>query len=164
MARKTQALAFLSTTLTQGSADAFVQVSMATALTGLTKTSYRLKTLEWEFGQAWSAASGADYQFNLSRKSYAAMPTSPMLEKSNIFAYRQGSIQLSAVGALLAPPRVGRYIWDDDDAPIIVEDPLYWQLDTASTSATNVVYVRAGYWVDSISEVDRLQLVANSLS
>lgn len=163
MARKGAALSYLVATITQGSADAFVQASIATALTGLSKTAFRLKTIEIELGQARSVASGADYQFTLARKSYAAMPTSPMLEKANIFALRLGAAQASAVGFSFYD-RIITHTYTDDDAPIIVEDPVYAQLDSASTSVANVLYVRLGYWQETISEVDRLTLIANSLS
>lgn len=163
MPRKTQALAYISGTLTQGSADAFVQLTIATALSGQTKTCYRLASLEFELGQVRSAASGADYQFVLTRKSYSALPTSPMLEKSMIYYTRLSTTQLTAVG-FGYNDRTYTRTWSDDDAPIIVEDPIYAQLDSASTSVANVLYFRLGYWLDSISEVDRLQLVANSLS
>lgn len=163
MPRKQQALSYFSLTLTQGSADAFVQASLATALTGQTKICYRLASLELELGQVRSAASGADYQVMLTRKSYAAFPTSPMLEKSMIYYTRLSTTQLTAVG-FGYNDRVLVKTWGDDDAPIIVEDPIYMSLDSASTSVSNVVYVRLGYWQDSINELDKLTLVANSLA
>lgn len=160
MARKQQALSFLPFTLTQGSADAFIQASIATALTGLTKTAYRMALLEFEVPSIWN--DGRDLQLSLTRKSYAAMPTSMVLEKSNIFYWRR-FVSLTTSGAAMYD-RVLRFTWTDDDAPIIVEDPIYAQLDSAATTASNVVYGRIGYWQDTISEVDRLTLIANSLS
>lgn len=163
MARKQQALSYLPFTLTQASADAFIQASIATALSGLTKTSYRLALLEVEVPKPLPTPDGTDYQLSLTRKSYTAMPTSMILEKSNIFYWRRVNSANTAVGYAYQE-RVLRWSWQDDDAPIIVEDPIYAQLDTASTSLSNVVYGRIGYWQDAISEVDRLTLIANSLS
>lgn len=162
MARKQQALSYLPFTLTQGSADAFVQVSIATALSGLTKTSYRMASLELEIPKR-VVSDGSDYQISLTRKSYSAMPTSQIVEKSMIKYWRETSTSATAAGFMVLP-RTLLFTWGDDDAPIIVEDPIYAQLDSASTSVANVVYGRIGYWQDSISEVDRLTLIANSLS
>lgn len=162
MARKTQALSYLPFTLTQGGADAFVQASIATALTGQTKVCYRMASLEIEFPSIAIGAS-ADWQFSITRKSYAAMPTSPTIEKAMIHYFRRQQYAATAVGFVF-DVRTMVWRWSDDDAPIIVEDPLYAQLDTATTSLTNVLYGRIGYWLDSISEVDKLTLVANSLS
>lgn len=162
MARKSQALAYLPFTLTQGSADAYIQASISTALTGLTKTAYRMASLEIELPSLAIGAS-SDWQFSLSRKSFAAMPTSMYIEKSCIWYYRRQQYVATAVG-IVYDVRSMFWKWSDDDAPIIVEDPIYGQLDTSGTSLTNVLYGRIGYWIDSISEIDRLQLVANSLS
>lgn len=161
MARKGSALAYLSGTLTQGSNDAFIQLSIATALTGQTKTVYRMASLDIEW-PAIASVNAVDYQFAITRKSYAAFPTSMNLEKSNI-VYRRRNVAFTTSGLWVAN-RQETITWSDDDAPIIVEDPIYAQFDSASTSATNVAYFRIGYWLDSISEVDRLQLIANSLS
>lgn len=162
MARKTQALSFLPFTLTQGGADAFVQASISTALTGQTKVAYRMASLEVEL-PLYIATAVNDMQFSITRKSFAAFPTSMILEKSMIHYYRRNVHVATAVGFEIND-RVMTWRWSDDDAPIIVEDPLYAQLDSASTGLTSVLYGRIGYWLDTISEVDKLTLVANSLS
>jgi hypothetical protein len=51
----------------------------------------------------------------------------------------------------------------DDDEFLIVEDPLYAQLDSASTSGTNACQFALGYEEVSISADDRLELLVNSL-
>ena len=163
MARKTSALSFLPFTLTQSAADAYVQASIITALSGQTKVSYRLALFEIELPQI-VVSGNSDYQVNLMRKSFAAMPVSPMLEKANIFSFRRGALFATSAGFIAPPERIMRWTWNDDDAPLIVEDPVYAQFDTALTALANVAYGRLGYWVDSISEVDRLTLIANSLS
>lgn len=162
MARKQTALSYFSGTLTQGGADAFVQLAVATALTGQTKTAYRLASLEYELGQVRSVVNGAEYQIMMTRKTMAAFPTSPMLEKSVIWYDRIQCATQTAVGFAFYG-RTYKTTWSDADAPIIVEDPVYFQLDSALTTVANVVYFRIGYWQDTISEVDKLTLVANSL-
>lgn len=162
MARKGRALAYLTATLTQGGNDAFIQTSIATALTGQTRTVYRLASMEIEWPPFINSA-GNDAQLSLTRKSFSALATSMVLEKSMIFYRRRTNMYSTAVGNVVYS-RTELVTWSDDDAPVIVEDPIYAQLDTSGTSATNVAYIRLGYWLDSITEVDRLQLIANSLS
>ena len=160
MARKGRALAYLPFTLTQGANDAFVQAAISTALFGQTKTCYRLASIEFEFPLL--SANAGDLQFALTRKSYAAFPVNMLLEKSAIYYTRRRSSFTTS--GLVMEELVLTKTWSDDDAPILVEDPLYVQYDSANTGATNIGYGRLGYWIDTISEVDRLQLVANSLS
>lgn len=162
MARKGNALSFLSGTLTQSGADAYIQLTLATALSGQTKVSYRMASLEIELPRV-GAVDLSDQQFSITRKTYAAMPTSMYLEKSCIFYYRRQTMTPTSAGFAIYDRTIVR-LWNDQDAPIIVEDPIYAQFDTNATTYTGTAYFRLGYWVDSISEVDRLTLVANSLS
>lgn len=160
MARKQQALSYLPFTLTQAGADGFIQATIATALSGLTKVSYRLAEIQLDLPRV-SPIDQSNLQFSLTRKSFAAMPTS--LEKSLIWSWSIQSASQSAVGfAFFEKTKIFRF--SDDDAPIIVEDPIYAQFKSALTTLTQTVTGRLGYWQDSISEVDRLTLVANSLS
>lgn len=154
----TKALSYLYCTLTQGSADAFVQSQISTALTGLTTSCYRLRELLIQ--GAIPQAASASWEITLSRKSMAAMPT--ILEPSVIHRWsRQASFTTSGLALVESTIRIA---WTEEEAPIIVEDPIYAQLDTATTSASNTVYLRLGYVLESISQVDRLTLIANSLA
>ncbi len=162
MARKTQALSYFTATLTQGGADAFIQAAIATALSGQTKVAYRLASLEVEWPR-FPQVDQANHQLSLTRKSFAAMSASMLLEKSTIFARTRQVVLATAVGTY-AYDRTERFTWSDEDAPIIVEDPIYAQFDSAATALVNVCYIRLGYWQDTITELDKLSLVANSLS
>ncbi|MND07381.1 hypothetical protein D3C83_293060 [compost metagenome] len=46
----------------------------------------------------------------------------------------------------------------------VVEDPLYLQIDSSATSASNVGAVRILYEEVTIREIDRLSLLAETLS
>jgi len=159
MATATTALAYLSGAPLQGSADAFVQASISTALSGQTNVCYRMKELVFELPQV-ANANACDYQVTFTRKSFAAIPA--ITEKSLIFTFRR-SVAFATSGEAVYD-RVFRFTWSDSDAPIIVEDPIYVQFDSATTSAANTLYWRIGYVIQSINATDRLQLIANSLS
>lgn len=164
MASKASALRFLYATLTQGSADAFIQANMATALSGQTKTAYRVREILIEWGVAGSSQgqgvfNGGVWELCLTRKTQAAMPV--ITDKSVIAKFKRASAITTSGASIL--DTISRYVYSEDDDLIIVEDPVYWQLDTAGTALTNVAQVRVGYQEVSISEVDRLTLITNSL-
>lgn len=156
-------VAYLYATLTQGGADAFVQGSISTGLTGLNTTAYQLRELVIEYGVAGSgqgvSSVTSNWEIAITRKSMTAMPV--ITEKSVIAKFKR-SMSLTTSGAVIADT-VARYTWDEDNGPLIVEDPFYAQLDTAATTAVNVVEMRFGYVQVKVSEVDRLQLITNSL-
>lgn len=151
-------------TLTQGSADAFIQASIATGLTGLPTIAYQLTELLIEFGVAGTAqgvaAASGNWEVAITRKSMTAMPV--VTEKSMIHKFKRGAA-FNTSGLVIADALL-RITWPENTGPVIVEDPFYAQLDTASTSATNVVELKFSYQQIKISEVDRLQLIANSLT
>lgn len=161
-----KALSYLWGTATQGSADAFVQLSMATGLSGQTRTAYQIHEIMIEWGLAQVAASGAIpgvtslIELALTRKSLTAMPV--ITEKSLIAKFGK-QVSFTTSGLSWAS-KVERYTYTEDDNLLVVEDPVYWQLDSVSTSLTIVAEVRIGYVPVSISDVDRLTLVANSLA
>lgn len=157
-----KALSYLSATLTQGGADAFAQTTIATALSGQTKTAYLLREICWEFTGVFGfhRADASEISLSLTRKSFAAMPT--LLEKAIISKWKRTFGY--ATSGFAAGDTVIRVPFDADEAPIIVEDPIYAQIDSTATTEVNVVVVRLGYQLVNISEVDRLTLVANSLS
>lgn len=160
MATKADALSYLWTTLTQGSADAFVQASMATGLQGQTKAGYRIREVVLEgAGNSAFAQTGGTFEISCSRKSLAAMPV--LTEKSLIAKWKW--INSFTTSGLAVIQQTRREVFSDADNLIVVEDPFYWQLDSNGTSVASTVYVRVGYEIVTLSEVDRLTLIANSL-
>jgi hypothetical protein len=152
------ALSYLSAVLVQGGADAFIQAQIATALSGADGIAFRLREILLTASPAQAAS--ASFEFSLTRKSFAAMPT--LVEKSLITRFSRAA-SFTTSGLFIVDTTL-RIPYSEDDAPIIVEDPLYAQIDTATTGAAGTFYVRLGYTQEKISAVDRLTLIANSLS
>lgn len=161
MATNVVALSYFWTTLTQGSSDAFIQASVTTGLYGQTKVAYRVRELLFEFSSTGGVAGAtAQLELALTRKSFGAMPTAA--EKSLIWKWKRSNVLVTS-GMVTANTAV-REVFQESDNILLVEDPIYAQLDTNGTSATNTVYLRIGYERVSISDVDRLTLIANSLA
>lgn len=148
----------LYTTLTQGSADAFVQATVQTALEGLTTTAYKINRVTLEFAQAFVGASAANYEVALTRRSKAAMPNitdqDVMMKKALRESFTtSGMIILD--GVIEYTPAIEL---------LVVEDYLYFQLDSNGTSVANTVYALIEYEIQRISEIDRLTLLTQSLT
>lgn len=140
---------------TQGSADAFVQGSVLTGLTA--RQAYNLKSIEL-YLPAIAAVNNAQYQIALSRRSKAAMPN--ISDPDVIWAYeRQVSLTTSGIAVY---DRLIRYNFPVD-VPL-VEDTIYLCCDSASSSASNAFIARLEVELDTISDIDRLNIVTRSLS
>lgn len=154
------ALKYLWTSLVQGGNDAFVQAQIATGLFGQTKTAYRVREIITEWSGTLGAGNAAQYEFALTRKSFAAMPV--LTDKSLIVKTKRiGSFTTSGQAVI---PQIERIIYSDLDNLLIVEDPVYAQLDSNASGATNTLLVRIGYEIVTLSDVDRLTLIAQSLA
>ena len=151
------AQAYLVGTATQGSADAFVQSEIATALTGLSRVAFRVREILIEVAGPITLSS--EVSVAISRRTKAAMPS---VSDRDVIMKQQLVGKFSTSG-LVVYPGVHRYTYDEDDEVLIVEDPLYLILDSTGTSIANVVNARIGYERASISDVDRLTLLTQSL-
>ena len=149
-------MGILRATLTQGSNDAFVQVEMDTGLAGQTRRAFRIGQIELEFPTT-IAGSNALWEVALSRRSKAAMPNVSDLDVIRKFKQKNSLI---TSGAIVVP---AIDVWVPQAEVLVVEDTMYWQLDTDQTSATNVVQARVLYDLVEISEIDRLTLLTQSL-
>lgn len=151
------ALAYLVGAATQGSADAFVQAEVATALTGQNQRAFRVGEILFELSTA--LAFNADLQAVLSRRSKAAMPA---LTDRDVIAKWDLTTKLTTSGAVVTSRNV-RFTFTEDDELLIVEDPVYLIVDSTGTGLANTVNCRIGYTSVSISAVDRLTLLTQSL-
>jgi len=155
----------LVATITQGGADAFVQATMETALTGQTKQAYKVLEIQIENANANSIFFGAgvaeEWEIALSRRSKAAIPE--ISDVDVIKKFKFGTTYQTAVGQGVQPD--GILLWQPPAGlePIVVEDPLYIQLDSNATGLTHSAIVVVTYELVTISEVDRLNLIAQSL-
>lgn len=148
-------MARLVGTATQGSADAFVSASVATALSGQTSRAFRVNFINFEFTNR--PAAGSDFEVALVRRDKTAMPTS--YDVDVICKYRQ-LYALTTSGAIMID-RTWQFTPTGD--LLIVEDPIYLMIDSTSTSVSNNVVISLDYELVTISEVDRLTLLTQSL-
>lgn len=153
------ALAYLTGTATQGSADAFVEAEIATALQGLSNVAFRVRELLFELPNVGNATGGPNIEAAISRRSKAAMPN---ITDRDVIAKIFHQANFTTSGAMNME-RVRRLTFTEDDELLIVEDPVYLDVDSNATSAANTVRVRIGYERASISAVDRLTLLTQSL-
>lgn len=151
------ALSYLTASVTQGSADAFAEAEMATALSGISNVAFRVRELIFEFSTVGSVSS--QMAIWLSRRTKTAQPK---ITDRDILALVHNSYQFTTSGAAVRS-FVHRYTYDEDDELLIVEDPLYLGIDSASTAQTLTGYCRVGYERVSISALDRLTLLTQSL-
>ena len=153
------ALRYISGSVTQGGADAFAIASIATALAGATRQAYRIRELEFEIPRPMVNVINSNVEVTLSRRTKTAMPVITdvdVLKKIKVCA------EFTTSGAQNAES-VFRFAYAEDEDLLVVEDPLYLMVDSLSTTLTQTVYCRIGYEVTTISEVDRLTLLTQSL-
>ena len=153
------ALAYIVGTATQGSADAFKESEIQTALSGQTQRAFRVREILFELPNIGNAA-GVNVEVSLTRRTMAAMPN---ITDRNVIAKVTRQQNLTTSGAYIHD-RVVRLTFSEDDELLIVEDPIYFQIDTASTTAANTGYARVGYELVNVSANDRLQLALQSLN
>lgn len=140
---------------TQGSADAFAQGSCATGLTG--RLAYNLKGIAFEFTAKRNFVNQSRLQLRLTRRSKAALPN--ISDTDVIWAWDEVAAYVTSGGAFGV--QCG-YFTFPLDMPI-VEEFLYLQIDSDLTAVSNGVIVRLDVEQDTISDVDRLNLIARSL-
>jgi len=144
-------------TLTQGSADAFVQGSVLTGLSG--RQAYNVKAIFIELPVALNAISADNsLQVSITRRSKTAIAT--IADSDTIFA-RSISKDFATSGSTILEC-MSVYV-PTQEIPI-VEETLYAQLDSTSTTLSNTVIVRLEVEIDTMSDIDRLNLIARSLS
>ena len=154
------ALAYLTGSAVQGSADAFVSAEVATALSGITRTAFRIREILSELqNTAFAAADAATVEVSLSRRQKTAMP---LVTDRDVIWTRKFRASRTTSGMMLNPI-VQRDVYSEDDELLIVEDPLYLILDSNGTSLVNTASLRIGYERVNISDVDRLTLLTQSL-
>jgi hypothetical protein len=153
------AIAWLTGTATQGGADAFVQSEIATALAGLTNVAFRVREIRFQLPGNISSVDNSNYQIALSRRSKAAMPA---ITDRDVLAFWDIACKFTTSG-LAYFPRYVSYRYGEDDDLLIVEDPIYLVVDSAATAAANVVNCAIGYERATITQLDRLSLLTQSL-
>lgn len=151
------ALGLLTGSVTQGSADAFAVASISTGLSGQTKLSFAINSILLELSDVQEKDSG-QYEVAICRRTKAAMPniTDPdVIYKFKIFT------DFTTSGAIAID---GIKTFEPQGDLLIVEDTIYLCIDSNATTATNTAYMAINYATKTISEVDRLTLLTQSLN
>lgn len=164
---------YLVSTLTQGGADAFIEASVNTGLSGITNQAIRILRASIEFDGAaarpFSAvAAQQDVEFAMTRRSKSSMPA--ITDQQVILKKHHGLTVGTAVGYFLQDSIL---TWEapnveaeklDDGAILVIEDPVYLQLDSTATGYTLVGSVRIEYDTVRITTEDRIRLLELSLT
>lgn len=156
---RARALRYLVGTVTQGSADAFAEAEIITGLQSVGNVAFVIRELIFQFPGV-PLVDAASIQLSITRKSFSVMPS--VLERTLIYTQLR-YYELVTSGAV-EQSLFERVKFDADDFLIVVEDPIYLQIDSNATSGTNTGRVRIGYQQLDINEIDRLQLIADTLS
>ena len=150
----------LTITLTQGSADAFIQGSVLTGLTG--RHAYRVAGVAWSFPAASMATLVAQNAFQLelalTRRSKTATPD--ISDGDVILRWSVGN-HLTTSGAYLFE---GDHYWVPDFELPIVEETIYANLDSTGIGTAISCIIRIDTEIDTMSDIDRLNLITRSLS
>jgi len=144
-------------TLTQGGADAFVQGSVLTGLSGRQAYNVRAIFIEFTATNLQAMAQDCDISVAITRRSKTAMPT---LADTDVL-YKQtlsGAFTTSGLAVVK-----GVDVYEPDGELPIVEETIYAQLDS-TTLGTNTAIVRLEVEIDTMSDIDRLNLITRSLS
>jgi hypothetical protein len=154
------ALTPLVISLLQASADAFVQSSVLTGLTG--RNAYNVRSIYVEFpnAAAISSAISADQEISvaITRRSKTSMPNlsdSDVIHKVSFAAalVTSGFIWIPLVNIYTPPLEVP-----------LVEETIYACLDSTGTAILNLAVVRLDVELDTMSDIDRLNLITRSLT
>lgn len=151
-------LTYLWGTVTQGSADAFKESTIATGLAAGGGLCWRVHEIAWQF-PPFIQASGQDISLSLTRKTMSAEPT--ILERS-LISKRKRYCNFTTSGEVTYEGIIIDKLLEQENL-LIVEDTVYFQIDSSATTGTNTAYVRLGVTQEKISDVDRLSLVAAAL-
>lgn len=155
----------LTFTATEGSADAFVQEEIETGLqvanvTGVkTSTAYRIIEIVAKV-TALPFVDGCYFDLTFTRQSKAATPT--LADRTLIWAYSR-EVELATSGAF-PQEQIVRWQPAPGTNVLIVENPIYVQLDSGATSLSMSTTGYILYEPVTVSEVDRLALLSQSLS
>jgi hypothetical protein len=149
------ALKWLAAQAVQGSADAFAEAEFQTGLSNVTKTAYRIRRIEWIL----PAMPGVDCALDavIRRNSAAAMAIGGL---SNVLiAAKRRQVELVTSGMVMQELVIAEDYRKDMEL-LIVEESLFLDIDSTSTSAANTVSIRIGYETRTITENERLSIQA----
>lgn len=151
----------LTFSATQGSADAFVQSEITTGLDSLGTGGIALRVLEIVTRRPLLPGVSCNLEMSITRTSQNAVPS--LTERALIWSLFCG-VSFTTSGATYQSDLTARWQPQPDANVIVVESTLFFQLDSANTSASNVVTGYILFEQVKITETDRLALLAQSLA
>lgn len=143
--------------VTQGSADAFAEAEIQTGLNGVSDRAYQVRRIIYELP---ALTSNSDIELSVTRRTKAAMPNisaSDLIDK----------IKLRSVLATSGGYQnqvVQEHLFAQELNLLIAEDPIYFQIDSTGTSASNTGLVVIEYEIVAISVADRLALLQATIA
>lgn len=152
-------MARLYGSVTQGGADAFAIASIGTALSGQTRQAYNVQKLTVEVSAGMQFNANAEIELCLLRRTKAAMVD---IDDPDVLQKWKQTSNFTTSGA-----HDGKAVFETlppDRTMIIVEDPIYWAIDSNATTATQNALIVIEFEIITLSEVDRLSILVESLS
>lgn len=148
---------YIAGTATQGGADAFVEVEIATDLIPADGYAFEIDHVDFEIGSDISAI-GADHRIAvaLSRDAQLAMP---VLSAVECYYKRMMNWSLTTSGCWFND---STWTWTPPAGIFLVEPSTWFQLDSDSTAIALTVYVRIWYKEVKLTEVEILRLLSNA--
>lgn len=153
-------MARLIATVTQGSNDAFAEAEVQTGLSGQTDRAYRIRRIIWEF-PAVVGASGYNIQGSLTRQSQASLPN---IQEASLLDAVSRYLALSTAVGFTIYENIVEHLFAEELNVLVVEDPIYIQIDSNASSTTNTLRAVIEYETVQISISDRLALLQQLLS
>lgn len=145
--------------VTQGGADAFAQAQFSTGLLGLTDRGALIREILFEVPRV-NVAAALNVELALTRYSKAAMPN--ITDNDLLMKRKMGSdLVTSGVNSF---DLVARYTFTEDDNLIVIEDPIFFQIDSNATTLTQSAFVRVAYELVRVPTDDRIALLQLGLS
>lgn len=151
----------LVASVTQASADAFVEGTIVTGLQAIGDIGYKIRRIVFSLPPPVEVDSAV--YCSVTQRSQTATPN------PNTRSWLAGItrfVKLTTSGILVyegvGPGTI--FTWDDDEDMIVATDPLYFQLDSDTTSAANNCTARIDYQEVRLSETQRLSIMNNALT
>lgn len=153
-------MAQIEGTVTQGGADAFAEAQIQTGLEGQTANAFAVQAITYEFDTTHLfVGATCDIELSLTRRTKSAMPN--ITDTDLIHKWHYGSFFVTGVGQAVQPPLLQE--WRPPGDVLIVEDPLFLQIDSSNTALTSTAVVVIEFEIVSIDALSRLQLLTLSL-
>jgi hypothetical protein len=145
----------------ESAADTYTQAEIQTGLLGQVRRAARIAGIQFQLSSGFSSAAASQtLAFGLQRQSKTAEPN--IDDQSVVWKEKYFTTIATSVGQVIQPDLNG--IWVPPLDILIVEDPVYIWIRGVATTMQHTLRVGVIYEVVELSEVERLALLAESLS